>query len=110
MVVSVEQVQNGIREFVDKEIGSKAVGFKKFGVYFMLPSINKMVAENIPKLKAIIPDAFDENGNVEIDVIYNNAKEAVKKSGQFELMGILFNESDIDKLYYYIKPKEKLSL
>ena len=99
MVVSIDQIKNGIKEFVDKEIGSKATGFKKFGIYFMLPSINKMVADNIPKLKAIIPDAFDENGNVEIDTIYNNSKEAVKKSGQFELMGIIFNESDIDKLY-----------
>ena len=59
MVVSIDQIKNGIKEFVDKEIGSKATGFKKFGIYFMLPSINKMVADNIPKLKAIITDAFD---------------------------------------------------
>jgi hypothetical protein len=46
---------------------------------------------------------FDENNNIDLDLVYNMSKDAVKKSGQFVLCGIIFNETDIDKIYTYIK-------
>ena len=46
---------------------------------------------------------FDDNMNIDVDIVYNMAKEAVKKSGQFVMYGIVFNETDIDKLYSYIR-------
>ena len=110
MMVNLEQVQTGVVNFVDREIGSKATGFKKFGVYFIMPSIKKTVADYLLKLKGFMPDLFDENNNVDIDKFYNMAKEAIKKSGQFEYMGIIFNETDIDKLYSYIKPMGAMSI
>lgn len=102
MVVNVEQIQNGITKYIELEIAQKAVGFKKFGIYFMMPTINKQVVNYLDKFRNIMPDTFDENGNVKVDAVYNSAKEAIKKSGQFEFMGIIFNETDIDKLYTYI--------
>lgn len=102
-MVTVEQIQRGVKNYVDAEIGSKATGFRKFGVYFMLPSIDKYTAKYVNQFKNIMPDAFDENGNVNIDDVYNCAKSAIRKSGSFELMCIIFNEADIDKLYTYIK-------
>lgn len=103
MMVNLEQVQMGIANFVDREIGAKATGLKKFGVYFLIPTIKKTVSDYILKLKGFIPDLFDENNNIDLDGFYNIAKEAIRKSGQFELMGVIFNETDIDKLYSYIK-------
>lgn len=103
MMVNLEQVQLGVVEFIEKEIGSKATGFKKFGVYFFLPTIKKSVVDYVSKIKGFIPDLFDENNNVDLDKFYGTAKEAIRKSGQFEFMGIIFNETDIDKLYSYIK-------
>lgn len=102
-MVNLEQVQMGIANFVDREIGAKATGLKKFGVYFLIPTIKKTVSDYILKLKDFMPDLFDENNNIDLDSFYNIAKEAIRKSGQFELMGIIFNETDIDKLYSYIK-------
>ena len=103
MMVNLEQVQTGIVNFVDREIGSKATGLKKFGVYFLMPSIKKTVADYLLKLKGFMPELFDENNNVDIDKFYSISKDAIRKSGQFEFMGIIFNETDIDKLYSYIK-------
>ena len=103
MVVNLEQIQKGITLFVEKEIAPKATGIKKFGIYFMLPTIQKTVANYLTKIKEFMPDLFDENENVKLDEFYNQAKSAVQKTGQFEFMGIIFNESDIDKLYTYIK-------
>lgn len=103
MVVNLEQIQKGIMLFVEKEIAPKATGIKKFGIYFMLPTIQKTVSNYIVKIKDFVPDLFDENGNLKLDEFYNQAKSAVQKTGQFEFMGIIFNETDIDKLYTYIK-------
>ena len=35
--------------------------------------------------------------------MYNNAKMAIKKSGQFVLWDIIFDERDVDKLYSQIE-------
>ena len=105
MKVNVQQVQRGIINFIDNELGQKAVGINKFAIYFLLPQIpNKIntlygTYKNNPMFK----DFFDESGNVDLDKLYNTSKEAIRKSGQVEYMGIIFNESDIDKLYNYIK-------
>lgn len=40
---------------------------------------------------------------VDLDQLYNRSKTAIAKSGQIELAGIIFNETDIDKLYSYIR-------
>jgi hypothetical protein len=103
MVVNIQQIQNGIIGYVENEIASKAVGVKKFGIYFMLPIIKKTVYNYIAKAYDIMPDLFDENKNIKIDDVYNYAKSAIQKSGQFEFAGIIFNETDVDKLYSYIK-------
>lgn len=105
MIVTVEQIQNAIVRFVDTEIGAKATGFTKFAVYFMLPKISRTTTELINQYKdnPMFKDYFDEAGNVKVDDLYNAAKAAITKSGQFTAYGLIFNEVDIDKLYEYIK-------
>ena len=103
MVVNLEQIQTGVANFVDREIGAKAIGLKKFGVYFLMPTIKKRVVDYLLKYKEFLPELFDENNNVYIDKLYSMAKNAISKSNQFEFAGIIFNETDIDKLYSYIK-------
>ena len=103
MMVNLEQIQIGVINFIEKEIASKATGVKKFGIYFFIPTIKNSVVNYLLKLKGFMPDLFDENNNVNLDKLYNTAKEAIRKSGQFEFMGIIFNENDIDKLYTQIK-------
>lgn len=105
MIVTVDQIQNAVIKFVDMEIGAKATGFTKFAVYFMLPKISKTTTELITQYKdnPMFKDYFDETGNVKLDDLYNAAKTAIKKSGQFTAYGLIFTEADIDKLYEYIK-------
>ena len=51
-------------------------------------------------------DYFVDENTINLDQIYNSAKTAIRKTGQIEYSGILFNETDIDKLYSYIKNTE----
>ena len=50
----------------------------------------------------ILSDMFNENGDINADEVYNMAKQAVRKSGQFSVYGVILDETDIDKIYAYI--------
>lgn len=105
MIATIEQIQNAVVRFIDMEIGAKATGFTKFSVYFMLPKISNTVRDMIIQYKdnPLFKDYIDKDGHIKVDELYNSAKTAISKSGQFTMYGLIFNESDIDKLYEYIK-------
>lgn len=100
---TLEQIQNGIAYFIDQELASKATGLKKFMLYFLTPTIKRTVADYVHKYKAYVPELVDAEDRVNLDLLYNYSKTAIQHSGQFEFMSIIFNETDIDKLYSYIK-------
>ena len=110
MFVNTEQIQVGVINFIENEIAKKAVGANKFITYFAMPIISKKITQYVNSFaqNELTKDMFDENNNVDIDIVYNMAKDAIKKSGQFTLFGIIFNESDIDKLYTYIKQTSQI--
>jgi hypothetical protein len=105
MYANIEQVQMGINNFIENEIAKKAVGVNKFLTYMAIPIIDKKVTQYIENLSSnpLTKDMFDDNRNVDLDKVYNIAKGAMSKSGQFVYYGIVFNETDIDKLYTYIR-------
>lgn len=102
-MITTQQLQIGITNYIENEIAPKAVGVRKFGVYFMLPTIKNKVEEYVNSFKSIMPDIIDKDGNIKLELLYSTSKSAIQKSGQFEYLGIIFNEMDIDKLYTYIK-------
>jgi hypothetical protein len=104
MFVNTERIQIGVTNYIEQEIASKAVGFQKFATYFVMPKVNKIIEHYMQQLKGnpIMSDSFNENGDVNVDELYNMSKQAVRKSGQFAVYGVLLNESDIDKIYSYI--------
>ena len=105
MFVNTEQIQIGVNNFIENEIAKKAVGFNKFATYFAMPIINKKITQYIQNFSTneLTKDMFDENKNLDLNAVYNMAKNAAQKSGQFVFYGIMFNENDIDKLYNYVK-------
>lgn len=107
MVISLNQIQLGVVAFVENEVAVKAVGLAKFMYYgagFLLTNqmeqIYKSVAQS-PIVKQM--GLMDENGNFELDTLYITAKYASQKSGMFTVGGVTLDESDIEKLYQYIK-------
>jgi hypothetical protein len=105
MYVSVDLVKNGLVTFVEKEIAAKATGVQKFLSYFAIPIVGKTTENYLQSFakNPVTNSFFDGNGAVDIDALYNMAKEAVKKSGQFTVYGVILSETDIDKIYNYIK-------
>ena len=105
MYANTEQIQVGITNFIENEIAKKAVGANKFLIYMAMPIVNKKVTQYVNDFASnpLTKELFDENNNVNLDKVYNMAKSAIQKSGQFVYYGIVFNETDIDKLYTYIR-------
>ena len=105
MFASVNQIQIGITNFIEHEVAAKAVGFQKFATYFILPKVKDIVANYINNLRSneFLKDLFSDTGNVDIDSLYNMCKSAIRKSGSFETFGVILNETDIDKIYSYIR-------
>ena len=103
-MVNVQQIERGVSNFIENEIAAKAIGVKKFAVYFMITQINKKIADTITSLSgnAMFAGLCDENGNIDLDKVYTQAKDAIRRTGQIELAGIAFNEGDVDSLYRYI--------
>lgn len=105
MMVSSEQVINGIVKYADAEIGAKSDGIGKFLVYFALPSIPRKAKAYIETMRnsGAFDDVFDGNGNINIDALRDRAKEAMQKCVSVEVMGLAFREPDVDAIYEYIR-------
>lgn len=104
MIVNVQQIQRGIMNYLDIEIAQKSVGVRKFAVYFLMPQLSSNIERLMSSLSgnALIKDMLDANGNIELDTVYNQAKEAMRKCVQIECAGVIFTENDVDMLYNYI--------
>ena len=105
MYVNTEQIQIGVTKFIENEIGNKAQGVNKFMTFFALPIITSKIPQYVDSFSnnMFTKEMFNENKHVDLDKIYEHSKKAIQKSGQFVFMNIVFSETDIDKLYNYIK-------
>ena len=105
MFVTIDMVKNGVSVFVEREIAAKAVGVQKFITYMAIPLVGDAVVKYAQAFKEnpITQKFFNESGEVDIDELYNMAKNAVRKSGQFTVYGVILGETDIDKIYANIK-------
>lgn len=103
MIVTLEQFNNGVAKYIEKEIAYKTTGLTKFIVYFAIPSIPNKISEIREKYSAFFNPYFDENGNIYIEELYKAMKVAMQKTLQFEWNGFVFKENDIDMIYNIIR-------
>lgn len=102
-MVSLPQISKGITTFIEQDLIVHGTSKQKFIMYFIMPQIPQKVESlfNQYKDNIIVSDYIKENG-IDIDGLYRTSKEAINKSGNIELFGIILNENDLDKLYTYI--------
>lgn len=104
-MVTFEQVQQGLLQYINEEILNKASGLPKWGIGMMKAKIVVMLAEKakagMDTLRSI--GYASDDGMIDIDRIYSEAKAMVREVGpvtqHFPIIGdISFSESDIDSL------------
>lgn len=105
--MKLTDIELGVIDYIHQEIAAKATGLTKFliytGSFLGAAKGEKLIAQYLPILQQM--DLIDEEGDIDIEALYNAAKQGIKQSGSFEYKGIIFDEKDIDKLYNYIKNK-----
>ena len=103
MTVTLETVYRGVERYITNELAPKATGLAKFMVYFTLPSIPNKINQLITQYQSLISSYFDSDGNILLDDLYHAAKQAMSHTIQFEYLGFIFKDSDIDLIYNFIK-------
>lgn len=108
---SYSQVVNGLSKYIDNEIVNKITGLQRWiigtGVGVAL-SKGVNVFNNLKENEIIkMLDIIDKDDNIDIDTIYANLKKEAQKGAvtfNAPVIGALtLNETDVDKLYEYIK-------
>lgn len=111
-MVTINQIQSGILQYIEKDLMPHLDGLKKvgLGVYATLAAGNIaamiMSYKDHPAVKML--DVFGENNEIDIDKLYNAAvpyySNGEKQTVSIPLIGdFTMDKSDIDKLYRYIK-------
>jgi hypothetical protein len=106
MKINEPQLYLSINEFIDREImplganmdltNQFIFGFKMGIVKRKIQSvIGNYIHNNAAKMLEII----DENGNIDVDIIYQSARDVMSQMKQLEVAGITFKDTDLQKLY-----------
>jgi hypothetical protein len=109
-MVNIEQVKQGFARYVDAEFTNKMTGINRWLVGG-IAGIAILRAENIynhlkdmPFIKML--DVVDENGMIDIDIIYNAFLDQARRGEAVIDMPMVgqtkFSEHDIEALYRYI--------
>ena len=106
MKINEMQLYPAINEFIDRELMPLGAsmdlteqflfGFKMGIVKRRLQDIVKVYI-NSKEAKAF--NIIDENGYIDIDLLYQSASDVMSQMKQLDVAGFTFKESDLQKLY-----------
>ena len=102
-MVGYEQIRKGLVAYINKEIvpiTPKAVGI---GIAAFAPMIAEAKLKEIMSQPLLAGTGIIDGNSVDIDTVMRLLKPAAEGKWPVELFGFTFNESDLDKLYRYIK-------
>ena len=106
-MVTIEQIKAGVVKFIDSYVAPKATGFTKFMIYFITPSLYNMIEQKYKEIQSsnLMPELFNEAGNLNLDETFNRAKSAIEKSGKILIPGLNYfvDAEDLTILYDLIK-------
>lgn len=112
MLVTMNQVKNGLVKYIDNDVLPHLTGIKKIGlgVYTALAADNVVgLMEKYKDHPAVsVLNVIDAEGNIDIDKLYKSVlpmfESGERQSINIPLIGeLLVDKTDLEKLYRYIK-------
>lgn len=103
--ISGQNLGIAMGNFLEQELIPQSDGLRKVLLYMAIPVLGAQTQQMIDQYKPAISvlGAMTEDGMIDLDILYPRLKDAVHKAGKVPLMGIIFDESDVDKLYNIAK-------
>jgi len=114
-MIPIAQVKAGLEKYIEREILTKTTGLPRWGVGVMLGIVFKKSDNIIALLKQNrfiqAMGLIDEQGNVDVDLIYNELKkQAANEPATIDLkimdipLGVItITSADVDALYQAIR-------
>lgn len=100
------QLYSSINEFIDREImplGASMDLKEQFVFGFKMGIIKRkaqtLVKSYLGKKEFKMLDLIDENGYIDIDIMYQSAMDMFAQVKELEVAGITFKEQDLSKFY-----------
>ena len=110
MTVSFEKLISAINVYIERDLMPLSSSLGKLEQFFFgikmgifKERASAVVADFIKGDMAKSFKLVDENGNIDVDVFYRAAKDAMRPLSFIEVAGIRLNDADIDKLYNYLR-------
>lgn len=100
---SIDQVKRGIANFVDSEVAPimprwKGVLLSAGAALMIEGKSNELIKHPMVQLMGVI-----DGDMVDVDKLYSTIKMKAQGKWPIELSGLKMSETDLDKLYQYIK-------
>lgn len=104
--ISPQNLGLAVGQYLEQELAPKSTGLQKVMLYLAVPVLLARTPQLVEQYGSLLQLAGvqSENGSLELDGAYTLLKEAVHKAGKVPIFGIIFDESDVDKIYAQARP------
>lgn len=104
--MKIYELELGVGEYIKKEVLPNIPNsLQKFIVstasVLLIGKGEALIQKHLPTLQTM--EIIDKEGNVDIDMLYQAAKQGMEVTGKVEYKGMVFNTKDVDSLYKFIK-------
>ena len=103
--ISGQNLGVAMGKYLEQELIPQRDGIRKVVLYMAIPVLGsqaqQMLEQYKPAIKAL--GAMTEDGMIDLDVLYPRLKDAVHRAGKVPVMGVIFDETDVDKLHAIAK-------
>lgn len=103
--ISGQNLGVAMGKYLEQELIPQSDGIRKVVLYMAIPVLGsqaqQMIEQYKPAIKAL--GAMTDDGMIDLDVLYPRLKDAVHRAGKVPVMGVIFDETDVDKLHAIAK-------
>ena len=103
MIVTVDNIVNGITKFIETDLFDKASGYQKFLVALLSARVNGKLKDVIMPFAAMFTNS---NNEIELSELTQSLNQALNKVGNnlnIPLLNYNFDSQDLNKIINYIR-------
>lgn len=99
--ISAENLGLAVGSYLETELVPKSNGIQKVGLYLAIPLMQCKAQDLYRQYAPVLEfmECLEEDGLLNLDSLHQQLKAAVGKTGKVSLLGIVFDEDDVEKVY-----------
>jgi hypothetical protein len=102
-MVGLEQVRRGILTYINRELAPLLPTWQGVLIEALAPTVLDAKTKEILNGKLLTGTGLVEGSAINVDEIYRSLKVSAQGRWPMEIAGFRFSDSDLDKLYRYVK-------